>query len=184
MKLQVNRDSHKIGLDEIEGLTPILNNLFKPLLNEISEHTYWIDNLTEHLDESEYKSRDGFMAYDHNCGGLDLTLVLPKCEMYSFEYVDFGECWEPDDSDMEDHECDEHCDAKLRIWLKFEGLDEAGTLNFYLYMGGGNGDAPYFRVKDEQTYFETQFEAKTLNQVTKNGKKAVNKLLKLIQGVK
>ena len=92
--------------------------MLKPVQDKIQAEVYW-DKVE--IDASEYKGRDGFIPFSSNCGGIQITEVLPKCEADSFKYVDFGDCYEPD-GDMENHECNEHCHAKVRVWLKFEGI--------------------------------------------------------------
>jgi hypothetical protein len=180
MKLKINdSNSYKIGVDEIEGLHEILVSLLKPIQDHIKESVYWSD---VEIESTEYKSRDGFIPYRENCGGVQIMQVIPKCEEYKFSFLDFGQCDECGDSQCgyNGQECasesEGHLDAKLRIWLKFEGLQD-GTMHFYLYCGGGNGDAPYFRTKYEHDVFEAEFTAKTLAELRKIGKLKVKELL-------
>lgn len=176
----------KIGIDEVVGLKQAMIDLMKPIQSALKENIYWSD---VELNESKYKSRDGFMPYSSNCGGIDIVEVIPQCEEYSFKFLDFGE-WDGthycDGKDHENCKCsmsnDGELDAKLRIWFKFEGIDDSTkALKFYLYMGGGNDDAPYFRTKYEATLFEAEFECKSVKGLKRAASKHVNKLLKLIK---
>lgn len=177
MKMKIIKEYpfSKVGLDEVKGLENAMRSALKPIQKHLEEKMYWARPLE--LSKSEYKGRDGFIPYSSNCGGLEISEHLPKCESYNFPFIDFGECWEPESGDMENHECDEHCDAHMRIWFKFEGI-EAGKMKFYLYLGGGNEDAPYFRTKYEPTIFETEFSARNLTELKTKGKAAVKTLLK------
>lgn len=189
MKLKIKKEYafSEVGVQEVEGLLPKMNQIIAPIQAAIREHTYWTD---AEFTPSEYKSRDGFIPYSHNCGGLDCTIVIPKCEEYEFSHlVDFGEC---EDCTAEKYcgyeglECsgdsEGHFDAKFRVWLKFEGIDEDGEMQFYLYAGGGNGDAPYFRTAHEVTIFEASFSAKTIAGIQKAAKSHVQKLVAKIRG--
>lgn len=184
MNLKIRHDSYKIGVDEIEGLKDAMKQAIAPVLAEIKDRIYWDDCLDSKF--TEYKSRDGFIPYNHNCGGIEITLIVPNCEVSSFKYLEYVEC---DDCEAGDGnqcgykgmECgaegDGHLDSKLRVWLKFEGLTD-GEMHFYLYCGGGNGDAPYFRTKYENTYFAAEFSAKSLAGFKLAAKRHVTKLLK------
>lgn len=181
------KDSYKIGLDEVVGLKKEMLKIFKPVEEAIKDEAYWARD-GQIMEESEYKSRDGFIPYSHNCGGLEINLVIPKCEEYSFGYLEFGE-WDGehycDGKDTNNCECpydqDGEYDAKLRVWFKFEGYDqETGELEFYLYLGGGNGDAPYFRTKAEVTVFEASFSCKSVKGLKRAASKHIKALLKVI----
>lgn len=179
----------KVTIDEVEGLAKVLEALMTPVRDQLAKHVYWNDLK---VTPSEYQSRDGFIPYASNCGGFQLEFIVPKCEEYNFGFLDFGQC---EDCGSEAHggemcgykgqECglegDGHLDAKLRVWLKFEGQDPDGTLRFYLYAGGGNGDAPYFRTEHEITLFEREFTAKTLSGVRYRGAAAVRALLEVLK---
>lgn len=169
----------KIGIDEIEGLKEVMKGLMKPVQDFIQDKVYWSK---VELEESEYKSCDGFIPYRSNCGGIEISEIIPKCEEYDWKFIEFGECDDKEcDHELEcGYEIDGHLDAKLRLWFKFEGI-ENNKLKFYLYMGGGNGDAPYFRVKAEQTYFEREFSVKSLDELKTKGKKYINELLKAME---
>lgn len=183
----LNTDSYKIGINEIEGLKDAMTQVLKPIQDHIDSEVYWGPYKFE---ESEYKSRDGFIPYSSNYGGLELTVYIPKCESYDFPYVEFGECDECNGETQcgyHGQECasegEGHLDAKLRIWLKFEGYnEETGELSFYLYVGGGNGDAPYFRSKYETDIFEAEFSAKSIKGISRAASKHVKALLKVIGG--
>jgi len=199
-KLKITKEYpfSKVGVQEIGDLLPTMRKLVSPIQEVIKEHIYWNDC---DFEESEYKSRDGFIPYSHNCGGLELTVVIPKSESYEFEHlVKFGECEDCQNStETNKHgdtklcgyagvecgsESEGYLDAKLRIWFKFEGLNEDGEMEFYLYCGGGNDDAPYFRTKYEKDVFEASFTAKTIAGISKAAKPHIQKLVNKIKGVK
>lgn len=181
MKLKINREYSfsKIGIDEVDGLKCAMKDVMQPILDAVNEHIYWTK---AEFNESEYKSRDGFIPYSDNCGGIEITTVIPSCERDNFEYLVFGEC-DDEECDHEQEcvvECEGRLDAKLRVWLKFEGLNEQNKMQFYLYLGGGNGDEPYFRTKYEATVFESEFQAKTIAEFKREAKKHVTKLLEIM----
>mgnify|MGYP001613225003 CR=1 FL=1 len=169
----------KVGIDEVVGLKDILKDLIIPVVDRLKQDVYWDDLI---LYESEYKVRDGFIPYSHNCGGVEIGLMIPECESYEFPYLEFGEC-ENEECNTETHEycsCDDenHLSAHLRIWFKFEGINEVGDMEFYLVMSGGNNDAPYFRENYQPILFEKSFNASTLKQVRSKGIKAIKELIK------
>ena len=173
-------NSYKIGLNEVKGLERAMRDVLKPVQAELSKSIYWND---VGLEQVEYISRDGFIAYSSNCGGLRILEIIPKCEEYSFDYLEFGE--HDDDCDLNKPEGDCTCgeddgflDAKLEIFLKFEGIDEKGTMSFYLVLHGGNQDAPYFGQSTD--IFETEFKARNIAEFRTKAKKAITKLLKVI----
>ena len=184
MALKIRHESYKIGIDEIEGLNASMISVLKPLLDEIKKRIYWDESLK--IEATEYKSRDGFIPYSHNCGGVEISLIVPNCEVSSFKCLEHVECdlcaeCDPDTQcGYEGQECgaegDGHLDSKLRVWLKFEGLED-GVMQFYLYCGGGNGDAPYFRVKHEDTFFAEEFTAKSIAGLKLAAKRHIKKLL-------
>lgn len=190
-----NHNSYKIGVDEIVGLKQAMMEVMAPIQASIKDRIYWSD---VDLGEAEYKSRDGFIAHSHNCGGIMIREVIPKCEEYDFGFLEFGECdmcgtaecvndkGEPIQCGYKGMECasesDGYLDAQLRIWLKFEGYDEeTGELSFYLYCGGGNGDAPYFRTKYESDLFEASFTCKSVAGLKRAASKHVKALLAVIK---
>ncbi len=187
---------YKIGVDEIEGLETAMTEVLKPVLEFINDRVYW-GKIS--IEPTEYRSRDGFIPYSSNCGGSEIDLVVPKCESHDFRFLEFGECDTcqelQDKNELNSHgeiaqcgydgqeccsESEGHLDAKFRVWLKFEGLKD-GIMSFYLYCGGGNGDAPYFRTSGEQTIFESEFSVKSLAELKRKGKIEVNKLLKKLK---
>lgn len=189
-KLEVKMgNSYKLGMHEVVGLREVLTEVFQPIVDSVKARAYW--NECE-VEDAEYKSRDGFIANSDNRGGLILDLVIPKCEGYEFDFLEFGEC------DGCNHDCsactaddpasggecmsevDGHLDARLRIWLKFEGINDAGEMEFYLNACGGNGDAPYFRINNLPDLFEASFTATTLKGVKRAAAKHVRKLLKVM----
>lgn len=196
MKLKI-KDSYKIGIDEIEGLEAAMTELLGPVLRNLHGSVYWDSELQ--IEPTEYKARDGFMPYSSNCGGVQIQCFVPQSESHNFKFLEFGECEACEElaqkNELNSHneiaqcgydgqECSSysegHLDAKLRVWLKFEGLTD-GLMKFYLYCGGGNGDAPYFRMSGEKTVFESDFSVKTLAELKRIGKKQVKKLLEVIK---
>jgi len=194
MKQQIKIEqgsSYKVGMDEIPGLEAAMREAFKPVVEHLQDLAYW--NRETDAEKSEYKRRDGFIPHSHNCGGLEWSTVVPSCVKYEFDFLEFGECDEcgkADEYPEGDHQCgykgfecayesEGHLDAKLRVWFKFEGLED-GTLKFYLYAGGGNGDAPYFRTKYETDLFEASFEAKSLAGIQRTASKHIKALLKVL----
>ncbi len=177
--------SHKIGINEVVGLKQAITEVMKPIQQALKDKVYWNDCK---LEELEYKSRDGFIPYSHNCGGLELAVIVPKCEEYDFGFLTFGE-WDGehycDGTDKDNCECmydqDGEYDAYLRIILKFEGIED-GKLKFYLSMHGGNGDAPYFRTKYSEDYFEADFECSSIEGLKRASSKHVKALIKILTG--
>jgi hypothetical protein len=186
-KIQVEMNgSYKLGLNEVVGLKDALAKVMAPVLKHLQSKVYWSEL---ELEEAEYKGRDGFIPNRDNCGGLILDLVIPKCEGYEFDFLEFGEC------DGCNHDCskctaeenssgecmaetDGHLDARLRIWLKFEGINDDGEMEFYLNACGGNGDAPYFRIKNLGDLFQAEFTAKSVAGIQRAASKHIQKLLK------
>lgn len=173
------------GMEEIKGLKQAIEKALAPIKDSLQGRVYW-DTLK--YSEREYKSRDGFIPYSHNKGGLELTIGVPKTEEHNFEFLEFGTC----DGCLQDgpeccadhggeclYDMDGQLDAFLRVALKFEGLHDGG-LKFYIFVEGGNNDAPYFRSKYLPTLFEAEFTAKSVLGVPVSAKKHVNKILKLI----
>lgn len=199
-KIKLTKDAHtsyKIGLDEIEGLKAAMLKVFEPIHNLIQDRAYWNEDL---LSFAEYKSRDGFLAHSHNCGGIQLNLQVPKCESHDFSFLEFGEC---DDCDTPEliaaattpgnsqcgydgqecaSECEGHLDAYLQIWFKFEGINSDGGLDFYLVASGGNQDAPYFRTKYLPTIFESSFSSKSVAGISRAASKHIQGLLNVLNG--
>jgi hypothetical protein len=178
IKVDMN-GSYKLGMDEVMGLRSAMIKAFQPVLDVINDKVYWGPVKFE---DAEYKSRDGFRANSSNCGGIVIDLIIPKCEECEFDYLEFGE-----------YDCGEFCsesectcdqdgglDARLRIWFKFEGLED-GTLNFYINACGGNGDAPYFRIGNLSDIFEATFTAKSIEGISRAASKHVKKLLSIIK---
>lgn len=185
--------SYKLGMNEVEGLREAIAESFKPVRDALREKVYWGDQLK--FENVEYKSRDGFIPYSHNCGGLAIDLIIPKCEEYSFGFIEFGECdgcsddnesCTGDDSKYPEYsgqcryESEGYLDARLRIWFKFEGINEDGELEFYLNASGGNYDAPYFR--SIPTVFEASFTCKSVKGLKRAAAKHVKALVAMIEG--
>lgn len=187
---KVNKPSntycYKYGLDEMPSLKSEMIRSLNPIKKILEDRIYWTDSIN--LKNVEYKGRDGFIPYKDNCGGIEIMQIIPMCELHKFNFIPRTECdysftgcqCENTCVCDKEHECDEHCDHKLRIWFKFEGLDNKGNGQFWLYCGGGNGDAPYFRVKHEEDIFEHSFKAKNVADFKIKAKKAVSKLLKVM----
>lgn len=174
----VQGDSYKIGIKEVVGLETAMREAMVPLAEALKQKIYWSDI---DLKDTEYKSRDGFIPYSDNCGGIQILEIVPKCEECEFDFISFGECNTPEDCK---DECmcsvEGHLDAKLRIWLKFEGI-ENGVMSFYLVVSGGNADAPYFREKYSSTIFEASFQTASLAMFKKKAARHVAKVLELIK---
>jgi hypothetical protein len=181
----IDTGSYKTGMFEVEGLNEALFELVQPLNTALKSKMYWQDD-EQLFSPVEYECRDGFIPHSDNCGGLQFHGTIPECEKYDFDFISFGE--HDNDCKIGENECscgtDESLlDAALRIWIKFEGIQDDGTLHFYLVCAGGNGDAPYFRTRSEETYFEASFSTKSVDDVVRVGSTHVSKLLKLIGGV-
>lgn len=188
-KIQMG-NSYKVGVDEVIGLREEMLKAFKPVQEYVKSIVYWNDC---EVDSLEYKSRDGFIPYPHNCGGLELSLVVPRCEQYKFPFLEFGECdgcnddgtkclaLEPDSNGECGSESEGHLDARLRIVFMFEGIDkDDDSLRFYLNVCGGNGDAPYFRLNSMSDIFEADFVSKSVGRIGFNAKDEIKRLLKAI----
>lgn len=185
----INTGSYKIGMNEIKGLETAIREVLTPVRDALKDKIYW-DDLE--MEQVEYKSRDGFIAHSHNCGGIEFSAILPSCESYNFNFVEFGECDECGNEETYpegDHQCgyegqecgyesEGHLDAFFRVRLKFEGISDEGSLKFYLFAEGGNNDAPYFR--SVPTVFESEFECKSIAGLKKAAAKSIKGLLKLI----
>ena len=173
-------NSYKIGVDEIEGLKAEMNKVFEPIVALLNDKIYWRNG--DIVTEAEYKWRDGFIPHSDNCGGIQIRQVIPRCEEQEFSFLEFGE------TDCAGNECDPDCcscdddgqlDSFLRVWFKFEGIQEDGSLKFYLYMGGGNQDAPYFRT--EPTIFEAEFSCKSVAGLKRASSNYIKLLLKELE---
>lgn len=182
--------SYKCGMNEVVGLRAALVETFKPVQALLKDKIYWNDC---EFKDAEYLRRDGFIPYSHNCGGLILDVIVPKCEEYSFGCMEFGECEDCGNAELYpegDHQCgyrgqecayeaEGHLDARLRIWLKFKGINEDGELEFYINASGGNDDAPYFRNLPD--LFEASFTAKSVAGVKRAASKHIKALLEVLK---
>jgi hypothetical protein len=173
-------NSYKIGINEIQGLKKAMLKVMKPVQTVLEKEIYWHD---VELNEAEYISRDGFAAYSHNCGGIQIQEIIPKCEEYSFDFLEFGEHDGDCEMILNGGECscgegDGFLDAKLEIFLKFEGLDDKGTMKFYLVLHDGNQDAPYFRKSTD--IFEADFCAKTISEFKIKARVQIKKMLNVM----
>lgn len=183
MKHQIIEGRHlTVGIDEVVGLKDEMRSVFKKITNELNGRIYW----GTLVHESEYKRRDGFIPHSHNNGGLEISEVIPKCEEHEFDFLEFGD-YDCKGNSCPKDECncnnDGELDSHLRIWFKFEGIDqETQALKFYLYMGGGNNDAPYYRSKYEPTIFEAEFEAKSVKGLSRAASSHVKSLIKVLSG--
>jgi hypothetical protein len=151
-----------------------MRELMEPVRRALKEHIYYSD---VDLESAEYKSRDGFSAHAHNCGGVCINEIIPKCEEYDFSYLKFGE-YNCAESGCDESEClcdqDGALDAALKIWFKFEGNGE-----FYIILHGGNDDAPYFRKS--QDIYEADFEAHSLDELRRKAAGPIGDLIRLIR---
>lgn len=179
VKLTENANqSYKIGVDEIEGLRAALVDAISPVTKALKSKIYWYDEIE--INDLEYKSRDGFIPYSHNFGGVKIGLHIPECESYEFDFLEFGEP-EINEETGEPFENEGELDAYLRIIIKFEGFDDDGYMTFYVNVSGGNNDAPYFRVKNMPDLFEAEFRCKTVSGIKRASNKAVKGILKLME---
>lgn len=182
--------SYKVGVDEIVGLKAELRNAIKPLVAALKSEVYWMNEIP--VESIEYKSRGGFIPHSHNHGGVEINLVIPKCEGYKFPALEFGECEGCNDDCTKCTRFDEnssgecvsenegHLDARLRIIILFEGINENDELEFYVNVCGGNGDAPYFRIQHLGDLYNGEFKASTVGDVVKKSKRCVNAAIKSI----
>lgn len=187
----INTNSYKIGVNEIDGLKMAMKNAMGPLVSIIQEKMYWT---TVELTEAEYKSRDGFIPSSHNCGGIMIREIIPSIERHEFSFLEFGNCVDCDaltelnkngEKQLCGHngvecanETEGYLDASFRVWLKFEGLNEKGGMDFYLVASGGNNDAPYFREQYMGILFEEGFSAQSVKQFETIASATINKMLK------
>ncbi len=179
--LNIGPDTYKIGMNEVLGLKLVLTRAMQRVQKEVFGFVYWG---TPKIEETEYLHRDGFIPYAHNCGGLELDVIIPECEQYNApSALEFGECdGEPECGEYCTCDDDGHLSAKLRIAIRFEGIDEkTDQLKFYLFAEGGNNDAPYFRSKYLPTLFETEFKVSNLQGLPKELDNRINKLIKKLK---
>ncbi len=176
----VKTGSYKLGINEVQGLKKAMIKQMSVVQEHLKENCYWSD---VQLIDSEYLGRSGFIPHTHNCGGIEICEVIPKCCEYDFSFLEFGE-HDADcaiingNSECNCGEADGLLDASLRVWFKFEGLDAAGNLKFYLYAGGGNNDAPYFRTEYSADIFEAEFTCRSVGALPETAKKHFKALLK------
>lgn len=169
------------NFDDISGLKEVCRDFLNNVMN--NDHRLYGSN----IDELEYKSRDGFIAYNHNCGGLDLItihymidiqyeglgtsqdekiekLINEKLNMVKRENFENSEVFEQAQDDIF---CSVYDAIGLRIRIMYQGN---GVLKIYTEV---DFDAPYFRFRDQasQTYeikFKTIAGLKTqLKKITK-----------------
>lgn len=174
---EMAKQSYKIGVDEVAGLMDELKRVMSPIRDALNEKAYWAEI---DFDSLEYKSRDGFIPYSHNCGGVELGLQVPECESLDWGFLEFGELTEEYLRDDEPWENEGELDAYLRIILKFEGFDDAGNMQFYLNVSGGNNDAPYFRTAEMPDLFEAEFTCKKIEHIKMKARPYIRKILKMI----
>lgn len=183
LKINKQYEFSKVGMNEVEGLAASMKQAFTPVVDFIKDKTYWNDNLDS--EPAEYTSRDGFIPHSHNCGGYRVGSVIPKCEEYDWSFLEFGKC-DPEfcscHTDTNNGECeldiDGHNDSVFKVWLKFEGINTGGVMEFYLVASGSNTDSPYFRERYQPVLFESSFQAKTLKQFESKAKSEIKKMLK------
>lgn len=172
--------SYKIGVDEVLGLNAAMQAVMLPVRDALREKAYWDESLE--FRSLEYKSRDGFIPYSSNCGGVELSLHVPELEQDEWSFLEFGELTEEYLRDEEPWENEGELDAYLRIILKFEGIAKDGSMQFYMNVCGGNNDAPYFRVQNLPDLFEAEFTCKSVAGLKRAAAKHVRSVLKLIGG--
>ena len=187
--IKINQgNSYKIGLHEVIGLKNAMTEVMQPLAEALNDAESWSGDGWFHLSEAEYKSRDGFIAHSHNCGGIMIEAIIPKCGEMDFSKLEFPEYSEreigmtDDEYDrMRDSEDGEgYNDIHLRIWLKFEGFTRQGAMQFYLVADNDCNDAPYFRHRNSTTVFETSFNAMNFDTFKAKAKTALNNLKKAV----
>lgn len=174
-------NSYKVGVDEVVGLKDAMQNVMQPILNVIREKAYWDSRLE--FDVMEYKSRDGFIPYSSNCGGVVIALHVPECEQYDWGFLEFGEMTEEYTRNEDRWENEGELDAYLRIILKFEGIGNDGNMSFYINVSGGNNDAPYFRINQLPDLYEGEFTCKSIAGLKRRSAKHVRAILKLVGAV-
>lgn len=175
-----NPKHYKIGIDEMPELRLAMFEVLKPILVTLNNQQSATDRLFE-FSEAEYKSRDGFIPYSHNHGGVQITGHIPEFCKDDYSWISFGE----HDDDCKYHECncddDGLLDAYLVLWLKYEGLDENGVGQFYIVVSAGNEDAPYFRIKNMPTVFESSFEASSVDEFKRRVDIHVANIIRMIK---
>lgn len=172
------KHSYKIGVDEIEGLKEAMQSVMIPVRDALRAKAYWNESLD--FGALEYKSRDGFIPYSHNFGGVEIGLIVPQCEEHDWGFLEFGELTEEYTRDEDPYENEGELDAYLRIILKFEGFDDSGNMQFYLNVSGGNNDAPYFRVSNLPDLFEAEFTCRTVKGLKRVSSKHIKNIVNLI----
>ena len=188
MKPVINQgNSYKIGLHEVVGLKAAMTRVMQPLLVALNDAESWCGDGWFKLSEAEYKSRDGFIPHTHNCGGLMIESVLPECGQSDFPSLNWPE-YTPSEDGMTDDQQDEerqsyadngYLDCHLRIWLKFEGFDNRGNMQFYL-VASSCDEAPYFRHRNAVNHFEASFTAATLSSFERKAAVQIRKLVKAV----
>jgi hypothetical protein len=189
IKVKINQgDSYKVGVDEVVGLERVMRHVLKPLLGALNDANSWSGDGWVKFDKAEYKSRDGFIPYAENCGGVLIDGVIPSCGISDFPGIEGNE-FEPssptltDDeyqAELESAEGEGHLDSHLRVFFKFEGFDDKGHMKFYLNAAYSN-EAPYFRHhKHSVDLFEVEFTASTLVELNAKAPKHVARCIKSI----
>ena len=174
----------KITVEHVPGIIEAMRESLVPLVEHIKKNMYWDDDFGP--EDTEYKSRDGFIPYASNCGGVALSTIIPKCEEYNFSWLEFGEC-DDEECNCKKEDSNGEClgyvdgsqDSYFKLWVKFEGI-KAGKLQFYINLSGGNGDAPYFRNKYLPDLYENSFACKTVGEFKRKMKSEVKKLIKVM----
>jgi len=155
------KDGHfnKIGLNEIVDLEKTMRLGLSGLLEFFQNRIYWNDGLN--FEKIEYKARDGLIPHSNNLGGLQLFSVIPECECDGWN-LEFGQCENQDDEDSQciTHGCEcEYLEAAVNVLFKIEEIENERIL-VYVNVSGGNGDAPYFRMKYLSDIYENEIVAK------------------------
>ena len=156
---------------ETKKLLPIFKTFLEGLDIRVDGHTS--------IEEFEFRSRDGFSAFDHNRGGVDLIVITDNASLIGSGYhmgtsiekhveETFNETQDqvrndnPDFTDEEvfdktyEIESDEYAGQAFRVRLMYEG---DGVLVVY---AGWDHDAPYYRWSNSpELEIEIKFKNKT-----------------------
>lgn len=170
---------------ETKGLLPVI----KGFLEDIN---IGFDPDYSTIEDFEFKSRDGFSAFEHNRGGMDLLVITTTASLIGSGYhmgtsieekvekqwndtFDEVQKENPNMSDDElselvyELESDEYSGQAFRVRVMYEGNN---TLRVY---AGWDNDAPYYRWNNKPE-FEKTIKFKTKRDL----KTKLNKCLKAI----
>lgn len=176
--------------------TKNLKSTVKAFLKALDTKAFKHDGHTLELDELEFESRDGFIAYDHNRGGMDLINLVTYSEIENNscgstkaisdfvqrqyenmlkDHPNYNKMTEDEQFETYDaymgHENDNYIGRRIRVM--YEGN------NVLCVHYGFDMDAPYFRWTeangDETNMIEIKFKNKVdlKKQLVKAGKKII-----------